>query len=221
MKCINVIGDIRVKLIANHVKEINLELKEMKAKVEYISVRVNLLTKLPRLITLKSMPPRATFQKPILLESKNQVLHMKLVCFILLILKKFITTMKIINVVAFEESVLFNVDANVPAYKADENGAMVQTEDTSFSMSYADLARQCYPLNADIAELRSLRGQHLSGEDWIKLLTGATVTVDFKFVNANDEIDGYTYENTGYIKTIKSLRLDDRVAARLDRALGF
>ena len=130
-------------------------------------------------------------------------------------------TMKIINVVAFEESVLFNVDANVPAYKADENGAMVQTEDTSFSMSYADLARQCYPLNADIAELRSLRGQHLSGEDWIKLLTGATVTVDFKFVNANDEVDGYTYENTGYIKTIKSLRLDDRVAARLDRALGF
>ena len=165
-------------------------------------------------------PPRATFQKPILLESKNQFLHMKVVCFILLILK-FITTMKIINVVAFEESVLFNVDANVPAYKADENGAMVQTEDTSFSMSYADLARQCYPLNADIAELRSLRGQHLSGEDWIKLLTGATVTVDFKFVNANDEIDGYTYENTGYIKTIKSLRLDDRVAARLDRALGF
>ena len=125
-------------------------------------------------------------------------------------------TMKIINVVAFEESVLFNVDANVPAYKADENGAMVQTEDTSFSMSYADLARQCYPLNADIAELRSLRGQ-----DWLKLLTGATVTVDFKFVNANDEVDGYTYENTGYIKTIKSLRLDDRVAARLDRALGF
>ena len=134
---------------------------------------------------------------------------------------KFITTVKIINVVAFDESILFNVDANVPAYKADENGAMVQTEDTSFSMSYSDLARQCYPLNADIAELRSLRGQHLSGEDWIKLLTGATISVDFKFVNANDEVDGYIYENTGYIKTIKSLRLDDRVAARLDRALGF
>ena len=96
-----------------------------------------------------------------------------------------ITTMKIINVVAFEESVLFNVNENVPAYKADENGAMIQTEDTSFSMSYSDLARQAYPLNPDIAELRSLRGQHLSGEDWIKLLTGATVTVDFKFVNAN------------------------------------
>ena len=32
--------------------------------------------------------------------------------------------MKIINVVAFEESVLFNVSENVPAYKADENGAM-------------------------------------------------------------------------------------------------
>ena len=135
---------------------------------------------------------------------------------------KNITTMKIINVVAFDESVLFNVDANVPAYKANaETGAMEQTEDTSFSMSYSDLARQCYPLNADIAELRSLRGQHLSGEDWIKLLTGATIAVDFKFVNENDEVDGYTYENTGYIKTIKSLRLDDRVAARLDRALGF
>lgn len=130
--------------------------------------------------------------------------------------------MKIINVVAFDESILFNVDANVPAYKANEQtGAMEQTEDTSFSMSYADLARQCYPLNADIAELRSLRGQHLSGEDWIKLLTGATVTVDFKFVHENDEVDGYRYENTGYVKTIKSLRLADRVAERLDRALGF
>ena len=165
-------------------------------------------------------PPRLLFQKPNLMLSKNQFLHMKIVCFILLILK-FITTMKIINVVAFDESVLFNVDSNVPAYKADENGAMVQTEDTSFSMSYSDLARQCYPLNPDIAELRSLRGQHLSGEDWIKLLTGAKITVDFKFVNANDEVDGYTYENTGYIKTIKSLRLSDSVAARLDRALGF
>lgn len=133
-----------------------------------------------------------------------------------------ITTMKIINVVAFDESVLFNVDAKVPAYKANEQtGAMEQTEDTSFSMSYADLARQCYPLNPDIAELRSLRGQHLSGEDWIKLLTGATISVDFKFVNENDEVDGYRYENTGYVKTIKSLRLDERVAARLDRALGF
>lgn len=129
--------------------------------------------------------------------------------------------MKIINVVAFDESVLFSVDANVPAYKADENGAMVQTEDTSFSMTYSDLARQCYPLNPDIAELRALRGQHLSGEDWIKLLTGATISVDFKFVNDGDEVDGYTYENTGYIKTLKSLKLSDRVAARLDRALSF
>ena len=130
--------------------------------------------------------------------------------------------MKIISVVAFDESILLNVDANVPAYKANaETGAMEQTEDTSFSMSYADIARQVYPLNADIAELRSLRGQHLSGEDWIKLLTGATITVDFKFVNENDEVDGYRYENTGYVKTIKSLRLSDRVADRLDRALGF
>ena len=130
--------------------------------------------------------------------------------------------MKIINVVAFDESILLNVDSNVPAYKANEQtGAMEQTEDTSFSMSYADLARQVYPLNADIAELRALRGEHLSGADWIKLLTGATISVDFKFVNENDEVDGYKYENTGYIKTIKSLKLDERVVARLDRALGF
>ena len=130
--------------------------------------------------------------------------------------------MKIINVVAFDESILLNVDSNVPAYKANETtGAMEQTEDTSFSMSYADLARQVYPLNPDIAELRSLRGEHLSGADWIKLLTGASITVDFTFHNAGDEVDGYTYENTGYTKTIKTLRLTDRVSDRLDRALGF
>lgn len=183
------------------------------------------------------MPPLGLlFQKPILVESKNQVLHrenfvlptvsLTLTVF-MFILEPYtghhavFTTMKIINVVAFDESVLFNVNAEVPAYKADENGAMVQTTDTSFSMSYSDLARQAYPLNPDIAELRSLRGQHLSGEDWIKLLTGATITVDFTFVNAGDEVDGFTYDNTGYIKTLKSLKLDERVAARLDRALGF
>ena len=129
--------------------------------------------------------------------------------------------MKIINVIPFEDSILLNVNETVPAYKANTEGEMVQTEDTKFSMSYSDLARQIYPLNPDIAELRSLRRQSLSGDDWIKLLTGATIQVDFAFVKANDVVDGYTYENTGYIKTIKSLKLTDAVAARLDRALGF
>ena len=129
--------------------------------------------------------------------------------------------MKIINVIPFEDSILLNVDTTVPAYKANTEGEMIQTEDTKFSMSYSDLARQIYPLNPDIAELRSLRRQALSGDDWIKILTGATIQVDFAFVNANDVVDGYTYENTGYIKTIKSLKLTDAVAARLDRALGF
>ena len=134
--------------------------------------------------------------------------------------------MKIINVITFEDSILFNVDTNVPAYKANaETGAYEQTEDTSFSMSYADLARQVYPLNADIAELRALRGQHLSGEDWIKLLTGAKIEVDFTFVNEGDKSgdgdDAITYEHTGYIKTIKNLKLRDAVVARLNVALGF
>ena len=134
--------------------------------------------------------------------------------------------MKVINVVAFEDSILLNVDSNVPAYKANaETGAYEQTEDTSFSMSYADLARQVYPLNADIAELRAIRGQHLSGEDWIKLLTGATINVDFTFVNegdkSSDAADAITYEHTGYIKTIKNLKLRDAVVARLNVALGF
>ena len=41
----------------------------------------------------------------------------------------------VINVVAFEDSILLNVDTNVPAYKANpESGAYEQTEDTSFSM---------------------------------------------------------------------------------------
>ena len=132
----------------------------------------------------------------------------------------------VINVVAFEDSILLNVDTNVPAYKANaETGAYEQTEDTSFSMSYSDLARQVYPLNADIAELRALRGQHLSGEDWIKLLTGATMNVDFTFVNEGDKSgdadDAFEYVNTGYIKTIKSLKLRDAVVARLNVALGF
>ena len=134
--------------------------------------------------------------------------------------------MRVINIVAFEDSILLNVDENVPVYKANpDTGAYEQTESTSFSMSYSDLARQVYPLNADIAELRALRGQHLSGEDWIKLLTGATIDVDFTFVNEGDKSgdgdDAITYEHTGYIKTIKKLKLRDAVVARLNVALGF
>ena len=134
--------------------------------------------------------------------------------------------MRVINLVPFEDDILLNVDCKVPAYKANaETGAYEETEDTAFSMSYADLARQIYPLNADIAELRSLRGQHLSGEDWIKLLTGATINVDFTFVKEGDKSsdadDAIVYTHTGYIKTIKSIRLSDSAAARLDRALGF
>ena len=134
--------------------------------------------------------------------------------------------MRVINIVAFEDSILLNVDSNVPAYKANpDTGAYEQIEDTSFSMSYSDLARQVYPLNADIAELRALRGQHLSGEDWIKLLTGATINVDFTFVKEGDKSsdadDAIVYTHTGYIKTIKSLKLRDAVIARLNVALGF
>ena len=134
--------------------------------------------------------------------------------------------MRVINLVPFEDDILFNVDSKVPAYKANPNtGAYEQTEDTAFTMSYADLSRQVYPLNGDIAELRSLRGQHLSGEDWVKLLTGAKIDVDFTFVNAGDKSsdadDAFEYINTGYIKTIKSLKLADGPAARLDRYLGF
>ena len=166
------------------------------------------------------MPPRLkkSKTKPNVIKEPNFA-HENRVFYIINL--KYITTMKVINVVPFEDSILLNVDSNVPAYKANSDGEMVQTEDTAFSMSYSDLARQVYPLNPDIAELRSLRGHHLSGDDWIKLLTGATIQVDFTFVKENDVVDGYTYANTGYIKTIKNLKLTDAVAARLDRALGF
>ena len=51
------IGELKVKLIANQVKEMNLGLKEMKAKVGFISVKVSLLTKLPSTLNLTLMPP--------------------------------------------------------------------------------------------------------------------------------------------------------------------
>ena len=57
VKCINVIGELRVKIMANQVKEMNLVLKEMKAKVEYISVRVELLILNPHLTSQVSIAP--------------------------------------------------------------------------------------------------------------------------------------------------------------------
>ena len=134
--------------------------------------------------------------------------------------------MRVINATAFDDSVLLDVNVEVPAYKADKaTGAMVETTENSFSISFADLARQIYPLHADIATLRAVRKKSLTGEDWVKLLIGATITVDFVFVKAGDKsgdgADAYVYEHTGYVKTIKSIRLSDSAAARLDRALCF
>ena len=134
--------------------------------------------------------------------------------------------MRVINATAFDDSVLLDVNVEVPAYKVDKaTGAMVETNEKSFSMSFADLSRQIFPLHADIATLRSIRKKSLTGEDWTKLLIGATIAVDFTFVKAGDKsgdgADAYIYENTGYIKTIKSFAPSDSVTARLDRALGF
>ena len=134
--------------------------------------------------------------------------------------------MRVINATAFDDSVLLDVNVEVPAYKVDKaTGAMIETNEKSFSISFDDLSRQIFPLHADIATLRSIRKKSLTGEDWTKLLIGATITVDFTFVKAGDKsgdgADAYVYENTGYIKTIKSFSLSDSVAARLDRALGF
>ena len=39
--------------------------------------------------------------------------------------------------------------------------------------------------------------------------------------SSSDADDAITYEHTGYIKTIKSLKLRDAVIARLNVALGF
>lgn len=118
--------------------------------------------------------------------------------------------MKITSVVPFDESLLINVDANVPAYKANaETGAMEQTEDTSFSISYSNLARQIYPLCPIVATYRGIVGQHISGDAWVIILSGATINVDFKFAKEGDNVDGYIVENTGYQKTIKSVKLSD------------
>ena len=66
----------------------------------------------------------------------------------------YLTTMRVINATAFDDSVLMDVNVEVPAYKADKaTGAMVETNEKSFSMSLSDLARQIYPLNADIAKI--------------------------------------------------------------------
>ena len=138
----------------------------------------------------------------------------------------YLTTMRVVNATAFDNEILLDVNVDVPAYKADKaTGGMVETTEKSFSISYADLARQIYPLNADIATLRAVRKKSLTGEDWVKLVIGAAMTVDFTFVKAGDKsgdgADAYVYENTGYIKTIKSFTLSESAAARLDRALGF
>lgn len=133
------------------------------------------------------------------------------------------TAMKIINAVSFDESLMIVVNGEVPAVVTDKETGAVNNEGKAdrFSMSYADLARQCYQLVPDIAVLRSIRGEHLAGADWVKLLIGATATFERTFHNAGDEVDGFTYENSGYVTTIKSLKLSDATMARLDRALGF
>ena len=57
VECINVIGELRVKIMANQVKEMNLRLNEMKTKVEFISEREWLLILNPHLTSQVSIAP--------------------------------------------------------------------------------------------------------------------------------------------------------------------
>ena len=51
------IGELRVKIMANQVKEMNLRLNEMKTKVEFISEREGLLILNPHLTSQVSIAP--------------------------------------------------------------------------------------------------------------------------------------------------------------------
>ena len=68
VECINVIGEIRVKIIANQVKEMNLRLNEMKTKIEFISERVELLILNPHLTSQVSIAPVVLYIGLILLK---------------------------------------------------------------------------------------------------------------------------------------------------------
>ena len=68
VECINVIGELRVKIMANQVKEMNLRLNEMKAKVEYISERGELLILNPHLTSQVSIAPVVLYIGLILLK---------------------------------------------------------------------------------------------------------------------------------------------------------
>ena len=68
VKCINVIGELRVKIMANQVKEMNLRLNEMKTKVEFISEREWLLILNPHLTSQVSIAPVVLYIGLILLK---------------------------------------------------------------------------------------------------------------------------------------------------------
>lgn len=120
----------------------------------------------------------------------------------------------------FDDNLELSVDKTVPAYKADENGEMVQTEDKKFSVSFKKLNRDILPicpLAAALAVRKSKRS--LSGEDLALILLGATIQVDFAFQVEGEEVNGYVPEHTGYVATIKSIVLADDIKQLLMSSL--
>lgn len=129
--------------------------------------------------------------------------------------------MQVLSLHAFDDNMLFTVDSKVPAYVRNEDGTCIQTEDTQFSLSYKELTFYVCKLNPDAAALIAIK-QQMKAEDWIKVLAGAKMDVDFTFVNKGDKSkDGFEYQNTGYVKTIKSLTLSPSAVARINAFLAF
>ena len=62
------IGELRVKIMANQVKKMNLRLNGMKTKVEFISERVELLILNPHLTSQVSIAPVVLYIGLILLK---------------------------------------------------------------------------------------------------------------------------------------------------------
>lgn len=131
-----------------------------------------------------------------------------------------VVTVNSVAVFESEDSATVKITFNEPikGLKVNKQGAVTETEVTSFSMFRSKLTSQLCKINDDIALYRAIQNHGLNQRQFNIILVGAKLKINRDFKEAG-EVDGdYTFTRDSYITDVVGVTLNEDAIHRLNAA---
>lgn len=135
-----------------------------------------------------------------------------------------VVTIKNVRVFENEEysNVSLTINETIKGFKLDKDTNVYQESDTNtIAFSKANLCRQLYQLNDDIALYRAVIGRSFTQKELGIILFNAKLTLSREFKAAGEIINDKPIERDCYITTITSIKLSDKASKQLDIACAL